>query len=99
MIRPFIRKELYQRVHLHQSSTDYEDFFTKFIPRSHMPKDYGGELDTVQELHDQNRQLLIDMREYFIAEEDQMNYKFEDHVVEPSSNDESQNEFYDAKDE
>lgn len=98
MIRPFVRKELYQRVHLHQSSTDYKDFFEKYIPQSHMPKDYGGSLASVAELHDENRQLLIDMREYFIFEENQMSYKFEDLVVEQTYNDDEE-DFYDAADE
>lgn len=100
MIRPFLRKELYQRIHLHLSSAGYEDFFVKHIPKSHMPSNYGGDLESIDELHDQNRQLLIDMREYFISEEDQMNYKFEDRVVEaPSNDDDDDDDFYDAEDE
>lgn len=62
-----------------------------------MPSNYGGDLESIEELHDQNRQLLVDMREYFIAEEDQMNYKFEDRVVVKSSND--GDDFFDAADE
>lgn len=99
MIKPFLRKELMQRIHLHPSSANYEDFFVKFIPKSHMPSNYGGSLGTIEELHDQNRQLLIDMREYFIAEEDQMNFKFEDRVVEAPITDDDEDDFHDADDE
>ena len=97
MIRPFVRKELYERIYLHPASMNFEEFFMKFIPRSHMPSDYGGDLPSVEELHDKNRELLIEMRDYFLFEENQTNFKYEELVMEASSDDES--DFIDAKDE
>ena len=87
MIKPFLKKEIYERIHLHQTGTDYEEFFQKFIPKSHMPKDYGGELGTLQELHEQNQKLLLDTRAYFIMEEQQMNLNLEDHAKEKDVDD------------
>lgn len=98
MIKPFVRKELYERIHLHNSSAGYENFFKKFVPRSHMPSDYGGNLASVLELHEQNRKVLEEMRDYFLWEEDQLNLKFEDKVFDDSNNDDDDEEFYDAED-
>lgn len=98
MIRPFLHKDLYERLHLHQSSTDYEDFFEKFIPRSHMPVEYGGEFKTIKELHEENRKLLNNMREYFVFEENQMNKKLDHHVDEYNNNNKDVEDcFYDAE--
>lgn len=60
-----------------------------------MPADYGGDLATVAELHEQNRQLLEDMRDYFLLEEGQMNLKYDCFVA--TENDED--DFEDAEDE
>lgn len=38
MIRPFLKKELYERIHLHTGS-NYDEFFEKHIPRAHMPSE------------------------------------------------------------
>jgi hypothetical protein len=97
MIRPFVQKDLYDRIFLHQTNMDYEEFFKKFVPKSHMPADYGGVLASVEELHDKNRDVLIEMRDYFLFEENQMNFKYE-HLAEKPENDDD-GEFVDAKDE
>lgn len=90
-----MRKELYERIHLHTGS-DYEEFFKKFIPRSHMPSDYGGDLESVLELHEKNTKLLEDMNQYFLLEEDQMMMKYENYLPDA---DEEDDDFYDAEDE
>lgn len=78
MVKPFLRKEIYETIHLHKASVDYEQFFQKFIPRSHMPSDYGGDLGSLQELHEENRKLLNETRDYFVMEEQQMNFTLDD---------------------
>lgn len=47
-----------------------------------MPSTYGGDLGTVEELHEQNRKLLYEMNEYFIEEEQQLLLKREDLAAE-----------------
>lgn len=94
MIKPFVRKELYERIHLHQATTDYSAFFEKFIPRSHMPSDYGGDLKSIAELHDENRKYLVEMRDYFLCETDQANLKFEDRLVNEIPD---EDDFFDAE--
>lgn len=89
MIKPFLKKELYERIHLHKSGTDYEEFFRKFIPRSHMPADYGGDLGSLKELHEQNRKLLNDTRDYFIMEEQQMNLNLDDQAKDKDEDDDN----------
>lgn len=98
MIRPFVKKELYERIFLHYPTTDYSGFFEKYVPRSHMPSDYGGDMPSVEELHDKNRDMLIEMREYFLFEENQMNFMYEDQAVDPADNDDD-GVFLDAEDE
>lgn len=95
MIKPFLKKELYERIHLHSSNVDYKEFFEKFVPKSHMPSDYGGDLESVAELHQQNRKLLEDMRDYFLLEEGQMNLKYDSFAATESDED----DFEDAEDE
>lgn len=43
MVKPFLRKELFERIHLHPVGTDYNEFFKKYIPKSHMPS--GDQVD------------------------------------------------------
>lgn len=95
MIKPFLKKELYERIHLHSANTDYKEFFQKHVPKSHMPSDFGGDLASVAELHEQNRQLLEEMRDYFLLEEGQMNLKYDCFVATESDED----DFEDAEDE
>lgn len=92
MIKPFLRKELFERIHLHQAGTDYNEFFEKHIPKSHMPSDYGGDLGSCDELHAKNRKMMTDMRKYFLSEEEQMNLKLEERA-----GDNGDDEFFDAE--
>lgn len=63
---------------LHPSSLDYNSFCEKYnIPKSCLPKEYGGELDTIPELHEKFRKELVGKRDYFLAEEEMRNIKNE----------------------
>lgn len=55
---------------------DLEKFFEEHIPRACIPSDYGGDLDSVEELHSRHKALLMEMKEYFALEEKQMNFEF-----------------------
>lgn len=55
---------------------DYNKFHEEHIPKSSLPADYGGNLESVEILHKKNRKILMDMEEYFYLEELQMNCEF-----------------------
>lgn len=57
---------------------DYEEFYRDHIPKVCLPSDYGGELESVAELHQKHKKLLQEMNDYFILEEKQSNLEFED---------------------
>lgn len=67
------------RVYFHPNSLDFEKFYADWIPKSCLPSDYGGTLETIQELSDKNREELTKMREYFLYEERLVNFEFEDY--------------------
>jgi hypothetical protein len=56
---------------------DYEKFYQEFIPKSCLPSDYGGDLESIEILHNKNRENLQQMREYFLIEERLMNFEFD----------------------
>lgn len=71
MIKPFMSKELFDIIHVHTSEMDFnQDFFEKFLPKSSMPADYGGELSNIiSVLHAKNCEILCTFKEYFELEE------------------------------
>lgn len=48
-----------------------EQFYAEHIPKSCLPKDLGGDLESVDELHRKHCKELIRLRDYFLAEEKQ----------------------------
>ncbi|KAF2902371.1 hypothetical protein ILUMI_03817 [Ignelater luminosus] len=64
--RIFMRKELYEMTHLH---SDLEDFYN-YLPKSILPRDYGGEENTIQELHETMIEMLQNNSDYFVREEE-----------------------------
>lgn len=61
---------------------DYEKFFKDFVPKTHLPSDYGGDLDSIETLHTQQIKEFMDMREYFLMEEQQANCEFDQYADE-----------------
>lgn len=59
---------------------DYEKFFDEFVPKSHMPSDYGGDLESVEVLHAKHREGLMKVRDYFLVEEHQVNGDFDEYA-------------------
>jgi hypothetical protein len=47
LIRPFVKKELFESMHFH---ANYESLY-KFIPKEMLPVEYGGSSETVNELY------------------------------------------------
>lgn len=61
---------------------DFEKFYQECVPKSHLPSDYGGDLESVENLHKEQRENLMKMRNYFLFEEQQMNYLLDPYADE-----------------
>jgi len=77
MIKPFMKAEILKCLHLHSSNMDYEKFYEDHIPKSSLPSDFGGDLESVAELHEKHCKELMRLRNYFTAEEQQAALKFD----------------------
>ncbi|XP_015599256.1 retinol-binding protein pinta [Cephus cinctus] len=66
LIKSTIKPKLSSRVHVHSSGLDslYE-----FVPRSVLPKDYGGEQPSMDKLSDMWREKLEEWRPWFIEQQ------------------------------
>ena len=47
---------------------DWEGFYKNRVPKSSLPSDYGGDLDSIEVLHKENCRNLIKWKRYFEAE-------------------------------
>lgn len=56
---------------------DYEQFYQDCIPKSSLPSDFGGDLESVATLHEKHCGELMRLRNYFVAEEQQVALKFD----------------------
>ncbi|XP_037039603.1 alpha-tocopherol transfer protein-like [Bradysia coprophila] len=73
MVKPFMRAEIFKCLYTYTSDIDYDEFYKNWIPKQCLPSDFGGDLPTVAEMHTNFRKELDDLRDYFVAEEDQRN--------------------------
>ena len=64
-------------VELHSSNMDFEKFYAESIPKSCLPSDYGGDLESVKDLHDRNRETLMEVQEYFLWEKRFLNFEYD----------------------
>lgn len=71
---------LLSKIHFHSSSMDYEKFYKECIPKSHLPSDYGGDLESVEVLNKKHREGIMKLRDYFMIEEQQQHGAFEKYV-------------------
>ncbi|GLV33596.1 uncharacterized protein CBL_21380, partial [Carabus blaptoides fortunei] len=71
IIKPLMYRELVKKLHLHPVGSDMNDFYQSFIPKTHLPSDYGGELETVKEMHKETIQTLTNLNAHFAEEENQ----------------------------
>ena len=77
-----MNSELLQKLHLHHSDCNFEEFHKNVVPKTHLPKEYGGTLGTLDELQQKSRERLINLKDYFIYEEQQTNFEFDIFVDE-----------------
>lgn len=69
ILKPFIKKELYEMIHFHQPNMDMERFYEKYLEKACLPSDYGGDLPNTRILHGENTRNLTEMRAFFDEEE------------------------------
>ena len=72
--------EILSKITFHSSSMDHEKFYEECVPKSHLPSDFGGDLESVEELHKKHRAKLMTLREYFLMEEQQQYSKFDEFI-------------------
>lgn len=65
-MRPFLKKELMDAMHLHSSM---DTFLEKHVPKSMMPLEYGGSAGTISELQDNVYKQLLANGSFFVDEE------------------------------
>lgn len=85
IVKPIIRSDILNRVYFHTTDIDFEKFYREWIPRTCLPSDYGGILDSLENLHNQHKKSLLKLREYFLLEERLMNFEFEDYDFDGES--------------
>uniref|UniRef100_A0A336M194 CSON010066 protein n=1 Tax=Culicoides sonorensis TaxID=179676 RepID=A0A336M194_CULSO len=67
LCRPFMKHD--RKLFVHTPTNDYSKLFNGKIPPDCLPSDFGGSLDSIEELHKKNTELLMKMRHYFTDEE------------------------------
>lgn len=83
MVKPFIRSEVMNKIHFHLPNMNYGEFQQKFgLLKSHLPSDYGGDLQSLEEMHTEQREEMMELREYFSLEEAQTNYEYDQFLGE-----------------
>jgi hypothetical protein len=58
-----------ERTHFYSSDINWEKFYEDCIPKSHLPSNYGGDLESVEVLHEKTCQKIIELAEYFECDE------------------------------
>lgn len=61
---------------------DYEAFYRDHVPKTHLPSDYGGDLESIEILHQKHTEKLMTLKDYFKFEEMQANFEFDSMVDE-----------------
>ncbi|CAO1407095.1 unnamed protein product [Diamesa tonsa] len=75
MVKPFMKADIFNKLHLHHSSMDYEKFHNEVLPKSCLPSDYGGDLESVEKLHENHCKEFLTLREFFLATDKQVGFK------------------------
>lgn len=72
IIRPLCSKEVMSRITCHPKPIDL-DAFDEWVPREYLPEDIGGGMSSVEKLNCHTMQKLIDLENFFKADELQRN--------------------------
>jgi CRAL/TRIO domain len=82
IVKPLIKSDLLSRVHFHSTKMDWEKFYQDYIPKSCLPSDYGGELDSIKVLHKKQCGVLEDINEFFYHDEKLLAFGYEDDDID-----------------
>lgn len=77
MVRPFIKSDILDRCVFHSGDMDWEKFYCNHVPKSSLPRTYGGDLESVDVLHEKQCKKLEQMQEFFDLEDKMMHYELE----------------------
>lgn len=66
---------------------DFEKFYSDHVPKSCLPLENCGDLETIEVLHSKHQQMLEKMHEVFKAEETLFNIEFEQFAASKSDDD------------
>uniref|UniRef100_A0A182UD92 CRAL-TRIO domain-containing protein n=1 Tax=Anopheles melas TaxID=34690 RepID=A0A182UD92_9DIPT len=84
IIKPFIHAEILNVLYLHTSSANLDSFYEEWIPKSGLPSDLGGDMKSIDELHQDHLKEFERLRPYFLAEERQRNGEAGSLIDEPT---------------
>uniref|UniRef100_A0A1Y1N9D0 CRAL-TRIO domain-containing protein n=1 Tax=Photinus pyralis TaxID=7054 RepID=A0A1Y1N9D0_PHOPY len=68
MLSPFIKPEMAGLIHFHRSGMDMELFHEEWIPKRCLPREYGGELESIEIYHHALVEQLESLQWFFDAE-------------------------------
>lgn len=81
MIKPFLRKEYYDVIHLHPVGDDLSQLFETDVPKSHFPSDLGGDLPgKALDYHEKTKLMIEEFRDYFEIDDEITQLKLEQFV-------------------
>lgn len=69
MVKYFMPKGLLELSYFHGADFDLQKFSQDFIPKTHLPSDLGGDLESVEILNSKTSERLMTLQSYFNAEE------------------------------
>ncbi|GAB0093017.1 alpha-tocopherol transfer protein-like [Sergentomyia squamirostris] len=69
LIKPFMKAEILKMLHLHPSDLNMEEFYEKYIPKSCLPSDFGGDCPSVADMHASFKKELEEMRDFLMDDE------------------------------
>jgi CRAL/TRIO domain len=61
LIRPFVKKELFEAMHFHTSG--YESLYD-YVPKEDLPEEYGGEAGKIDDIFEKWLKIVEDQKEY-----------------------------------
>jgi hypothetical protein len=76
------------KLHLHYADINWEEFYKNHVPRSCLPRDYGGDLESVEELSKKNLELWKKHKEYFRYDEE-LTFGFDEESINEQEEEDS----------
>ncbi|KAB0791392.1 hypothetical protein PPYR_03192 [Photinus pyralis] len=68
MFKPWIGQEISSKIKLHSSQESTNSFY-EWIPKRYLPKQFGGDLESIRVYHERTMKKLVELQFYFDAEQ------------------------------